>query len=203
MSPHCNPTENSFPEQKFSIPLCLSYENCKRPHRNYTPKRENCFAIFISVCNFHISLQFSYQFAILTFWCKVPTWTFAIFIWVCNFHMTVQVKNRVLLFWREKNLYRTDCIVSQPHSSQKNAKAEKLTRKSHGNHGRRRSWPLPPPLGCPRPFQSTARFDRVIEIEQGGDENITINHSCGGGDCGGSCNSDGNSDGDDSDERRR
>ena len=30
----------------------------------------------------------------------------------------------------------------------------------------------------------------------GGDENITINHGCGGGDCGGSGNSDGNSDGD-------
>ena len=30
----------------------------------------------------------------------------------------------------------------------------------------------------------------------GGDENITINHGCGGGDCGVSGNSDGNSDGD-------
>ena len=30
----------------------------------------------------------------------------------------------------------------------------------------------------------------------GGDENITINHGCGGGDCGGSGSSDGNSDGD-------
>ena len=75
---------------KFSIPLCLSYENCKRPRRNHTSKRENCFAIFILVCNFHISLQFSYQFAILSFWCMVPTWTFAIFIWVCNFHMSLQ-----------------------------------------------------------------------------------------------------------------
>ncbi len=35
---------------------CVSYENCKRPRRNYTPKHENCFAILISVCNFHISL---------------------------------------------------------------------------------------------------------------------------------------------------
>jgi len=82
--------KNSFLEQKFSIPLCLSYENCKSPCRNHTPKRENCFAIFISVCNFHISLQFSYQFAILTFWCMVPTWTFAIFIWVCNFQISLQ-----------------------------------------------------------------------------------------------------------------
>jgi hypothetical protein len=32
----------------------------------------------------------------------------------------------------------------------------------------------------------------VIEIERGGDENITINHSCGGGNCGGSSNSGGN-----------
>ncbi len=31
----------------------------------------------------------------------------------------------------------------------------------------------------------------AIEIERGGDENITINHGCGGGDCGGSCSSDG------------
>jgi hypothetical protein len=80
---------NSFPEQVFN-PAVSSYENCKRPRRNHTSKRENCFAIFILVCNFHISLQFSYQFAILTFWCMVPTWTFAIFIWVCNFHMSLQ-----------------------------------------------------------------------------------------------------------------
>ena len=30
------------------------------------------------------------------------------------------------------------------------------------HHGRRRSWPLPPPLGCPCPFQSTARLYRVM-----------------------------------------
>ena len=35
----------------------------------------------------------------------------------------------------------------------------------------------------------------TIEIEQGGDENIKINHSCGGGGCGGNCNSNGNSNG--------
>ena len=35
----------------------------------------------------------------------------------------------------------------------------------------------------------------AIEIERGGDENITINHGCGGGDCGGG----GNSGGDDGD----
>ena len=40
--------------------------------------------------------------------------------------------------------------------------------------------------GCPRKLYSTACFDRVmgdtaygaIEIERGGDENITINHGC-------------------------
>ncbi len=45
------------------------------------------------------------------------------------------------------------------------------------------SWVTPPTPG-------------TIKIEQGGDENITINHGCGGRDCGGSGNSDGNSDGD-------
>jgi len=70
-------------QNKFSISLCLLYENCKQPHRNHTPKRENFFAIFIWVCNFH-------QLAVLTFWSTVPTWTFAIFIWVCNFHMSLQ-----------------------------------------------------------------------------------------------------------------
>ena len=34
-------------------------------------------------------------------------------------------------------------------------------RAQHGNHGRRRRWPLPPPVGCPRPFQLTARVERV------------------------------------------
>jgi len=36
----------------------------------------------------------------------------------------------------------------------------------------------------------------VIEIERGGDENITINHGCGGGDCGGGGNSGGDDSGD-------
>ena len=73
-------------QNKFSIPLCLSYENCKRSRRNHRPKYENCFAIFITISNFHISLQFSYRFAIITFWCILPMWTFTIFTWVCNFH---------------------------------------------------------------------------------------------------------------------
>jgi hypothetical protein len=35
-----------------------------------------------------------------------------------------------------------------------------------------------------------------IEIERGGEKNITINHGCSGSDCGGGGNSDSNSDGD-------
>jgi len=46
--------------------------------------------------------------------------------------------------------------------------------------------------GCPCLFQSMARFDSVmgdamtgaIDFEQGGDENITINHSCMQGEAG-------------------
>jgi hypothetical protein len=82
--------KHSFSSRTSFHSCRVSYENCKCPRRNYTPKRENCFAILKSNWNFHISLQFSYQFAILTFWCMVPTWTFANFIWVCNFHMSLQ-----------------------------------------------------------------------------------------------------------------
>ena len=46
------------------------------------------------------------------------------------------------------------------------------------------SWVTPPTTG-------------VIEIERGGDENITINHGCGGGNCGGGSNSGNGGDGGD------
>ena len=39
-----------------------------------------------------------------------------------------------------------------------------------------------------------------IKIERGGEENITINHGCGGGNCGSGGNSDSNSDGDGSND---
>jgi len=39
----------------------------------------------------------------------------------------------------------------------------------------------------------------IIEIKQGGDVNITINHGCGGGDCGGGSNSGGDDGGNGSD----
>ena len=45
------------------------------------------------------------------------------------------------------------------------------------------SWVTPPTTGA-------------IKIERGGDENITINHGCGGDDCGGGGNSGGNDGGD-------
>jgi hypothetical protein len=40
-----------------------------------------------------------------------------------------------------------------------------------------------------------AAFDRLHQNRAGGVKNITINHGCGGGDCGSCGNSDGNSDG--------
>jgi hypothetical protein len=46
------------------------------------------------------------------------------------------------------------------------------------------SWLTPPATGA-------------IEIERGGDENITINHGCGGGDCGGGGNRGGGDNGGD------
>ena len=46
-----------------------------------------------------------------------------------------------------------------------------------------RSWVTPPTTG-------------VIKIERGGDENLTMNHGCGGGDCGGGSNSGGDGGGD-------
>ncbi len=45
------------------------------------------------------------------------------------------------------------------------------------------SWVTPPTTG-------------IIEIKRGGDKNITINHGCGGGNCGGGSNSGGNNGGD-------
>ncbi len=47
-------------------------------------------AIFISVCNFHISLQFS-RFCVLFLRGRLQfSYQFAIFIWVCNFHISLQ-----------------------------------------------------------------------------------------------------------------
>ncbi len=89
-------SKHSVPEQIF-IPA-VSHMKVANVQVGNTLKRENCFAILISVCNFHISLQFSYQFANLMFQCIVTTWTFAIFIWVCNFHMSLQFSYEFAIF---------------------------------------------------------------------------------------------------------
>ncbi len=42
------------------------------------------------LCNFHISLQFSYQFAILISVCNSHVLMYSSYVEVCNFHMTLQ-----------------------------------------------------------------------------------------------------------------
>ncbi len=107
--PHRKWTETFFSRTSFCS-RCVSCENCLRPRRNFRPKYENCFAILISVCNFHISLRFSCQFAILTFWysSKVDicnfhvslqfSYEFAIFISVCNSHIMTPALTYVALY---------------------------------------------------------------------------------------------------------
>ncbi len=108
----CHPRRNqtkTFCSRTSFHSQCVSYENCKCLCKNYTPKHENCFAILISVCNFHISLRYSYQFAILTFLCIVPmdicsfyislqfSYEFAVYILVCNSHVTTPTLTYVAL----------------------------------------------------------------------------------------------------------
>ncbi len=61
--------------------IANSYENCKHPRRNYTPKLENCKLIWKLQTDIKIANWYENCKAILTFWCIVPTRTFAIFIW--------------------------------------------------------------------------------------------------------------------------
>jgi hypothetical protein len=113
--PHRNRTKTFFCSRTSFHSRHVSYESCKHQHRNYTMKRENCFAILISVWKFHLSLQFSYQFAILTFWCIVPTWTLAIFTWVCNFHISLQtIYQFAILTSRLQQLLTWLCMDSTP-----------------------------------------------------------------------------------------
>ncbi len=70
---------------------CVSFENCKRLDRNYTQKRENCFAILISVAIFISVCNFLYQFAILTFW-------YSSYVDVCHFHMSLQFSYEFAIF---------------------------------------------------------------------------------------------------------
>ncbi len=112
-------------QNKFSILLCLSYENCKRPRRNHRPKYENCFAIFISVCNFHISLRFS-PFGVLflrgrlqfSLGFAIFMWFFFIFISVCNYHvMTPALLTRVASDWFHVTMNLNSLTPRQPRFS--------------------------------------------------------------------------------------
>ncbi len=60
--------------------IANSYENCKRPRRNYTPKCENCKLIWKLQTDVTIANWYENCKAILTFWCIVSTWMFAIFL---------------------------------------------------------------------------------------------------------------------------
>jgi hypothetical protein len=64
-----------------NMKIANSYENCKRPRRNYRPKRENCKLIWKLQTDVKIANWYENCKATLTFRCIVPTWTFAIFIW--------------------------------------------------------------------------------------------------------------------------
>ena len=80
---------------KFSIPLCphmkIANVHVGTIDRNVRIALQFSyrFAIFISVCNFHISLQFS-LFGVWFLRGRLQfSYGFAIFIWVCNFHISV------------------------------------------------------------------------------------------------------------------
>ena len=81
---------------KFSIPLCphmkIANVHVGTIDRNVRIALQFSywFAIFISVCNFHISLQFSLFGVWFLRWRLQFSYGFAIFIWVCNFHISLQ-----------------------------------------------------------------------------------------------------------------
>jgi hypothetical protein len=81
---------------KFSIPLCphmkIANVHVGTIDRNVRIALQFSyrFAIFISVCNFHISLQFS-LFGVWFLLGRLQfSYWFAIFISVCNFHISLQ-----------------------------------------------------------------------------------------------------------------
>ncbi len=61
--------------------IANSYDNCKCPCRNHTPKHENCKLMWKLQTDMKIANWYENCKAILMFWCIVPTWTFAVFIW--------------------------------------------------------------------------------------------------------------------------
>jgi hypothetical protein len=85
----------------------VEYENCKRPRRNNTQKRENCK---LSKCNFHISLQFSYQFAILISVCNSHLSRYGSYVDVCNSYISLQFSYQFAIFISVCNSH-----VTTPH----------------------------------------------------------------------------------------
>ncbi len=71
------------------------------------------FAVFISDCNFHISLQFS-RFGV------VLTWTFAICIWVCNVHISLQFSYQLQFSRHDSSTYHTFNSNRQLEREQRN-----------------------------------------------------------------------------------
>ncbi len=72
---------NWYKKLQTHMKIANSYENCKRPRRNYTPKRENCKLIWKLQTDMKIANWYKNCKAILMFRCIVPTWMFAIFLW--------------------------------------------------------------------------------------------------------------------------
>ena len=94
--PHRNPTETFCSRTSYhsSVVSHMKIANVHigNLHRNVRIALQflHQFAILISVCNSHVSLQFS-RFGVF------PTWMFAIFIWVCNFHMSLHVSYQIAI----------------------------------------------------------------------------------------------------------
>ncbi len=94
-TPQSNQNILSIPEQ-FFIPavshMKIANVHIGNIHQNVRIALQFSyqFAIFISVCIFHISLQFSH-FGVYFLRGRLQfSYEFAIFIWVCNFHISLQ-----------------------------------------------------------------------------------------------------------------
>ena len=101
-----------IPAKCFFIPAVSPYENCKRPLRNNTQKRENCK---LSKCNFHISLQFSYQFAILMSVYNSHVLTYGSYVDICNFHISLRFSYQFAIFISVCNSHVTTPSPSLPY----------------------------------------------------------------------------------------
>ncbi len=88
--------------------IANSYENCKHPHRNCTPKHDYCKLIWKLQTDMKIAYWYENCKANLAFWCIVPTWTLAIFIWDTVGMKTCSGTER--MFW-------FDCSVDDKNST--------------------------------------------------------------------------------------